>query len=188
MLVYCGVSKWSSAHFSFLPAFCFQSPKVCKNPLSLADCLKAALKPIERKPTQYCSRQAKLDDKGMTPDMSCLTQHEVRCWLMTLRTVIRYKKTLHFCLDCRYQDSKDPGEWNNSAKDAAHCGRNLRLSFLYWFNFVNFQWLHNCQDPQGKECSFYTISSTLKEIQWNSNNKNLLCLYIPVGPFISPAT
>lgn len=64
------------------------------------------------KPIQYRSKQAKLDDKEMTPNVKCLTQHKVTHWLMTLRAVTKYKGTIFFHLDCRYQDSKDPGEGN----------------------------------------------------------------------------
>lgn len=84
---------------------------------------------------------------------------------MTSRAMIKYKRMVCYQFDCRYQNSKDPGEWNNRTEDTTHYGGNLRLSFLYWFNFLNFQWFHNCQDAQGKECSFNTISSTLKEMQ-----------------------
>lgn len=50
---------------------------------------------------------------------------------MTWRAVTKYKgTTICFLLDRRYQDSEDPGEWNNRTEDNTQHGRNLRLSFL----------------------------------------------------------
>lgn len=58
----------------------------------------------------------------MTPNMKCLTQHNVRCGLMTLRAMTKFKRTICFHLDCRYQDSKNLGEWDNRTEDTKQYG------------------------------------------------------------------